>query len=88
MAENRFPKQGTEAYFIYKTETILSVVKVVISKKWTDTEAYGTPTQVATVRILEILTKDSTYTIGNKITIDEPEDLLNKQGAIKGVFND
>lgn len=79
----RFPKQGTLAWFMFGEE----VVKVKITKKWTDRVAYIKPTQVATVRVVELYNNSKHYNIGSKIVIDEPEQLsYNEQDIIKRIM--
>lgn len=86
LAKNRFPKQGTYAWFFSKMDG-LSVAKVEITKKWVDKEAYSTPTQVATVRVRELYGYSKHYQPNSKIIIDDPEQLaFNEKSIIRRIY--
>ena len=74
MATNRFPKQGTYAWYVDWMDGV-AVARIQITKKWIDKEAYSKPTQVATVRVREIYGNSQHYDINSKIIIDETEQL-------------
>lgn len=80
---SKFPKEKTEAYYIYEN----NVLKVYISKKWIDREAYSTPTQVATIRVKKVFT-GKTFKEMDKIVIDYPEQLIySERQVIKEVLS-